>query len=220
MLKAGVVVFPGSNCDHDAFTFLESLGLAASWVWHQSPALGGVDLVFLPGGFSYGDYLRSGAIASLSPVMEAVAGHAALGRPVIGVCNGFQVLLETGLLPGAMRMNQSARFVCRWTTIRKENSVAGPWNGPQVGRALRIPVAHHEGNWYAPPEQLAQIEAGGQVAYRYVDNPNGSTADVAGLVNEAGNVLGMMPHPERAGDGLLGGVDGREVFSALLAAVV
>lgn len=215
MGKAGVVVFPGSNCDRDAYAFLEALGWSVEWVWHREPALGGVDLVFLPGGFSYGDYLRSGAIASHSPVMEAVAGHAAAGKPVIGVCNGFQVLLEANLLPGAMRMNKSARFVCSWVDIRKCESVAGPWSGPETGTTLRIPIAHHEGNWYAPPDELARLEAAGQVAYRYVGNPNGSVGDVAGLVNDAGNVLGMMPHPERAGDPLLGGVDGREVFAAL-----
>lgn len=222
MAEAGVVVFPGSNCDRDAKRFMEDLGWRTRWLWHGNPGVGGVDLVFLPGGFSYGDYLRSGAIARFSPVMDAVAEHAAGGGAVVGVCNGFQVLLEAGLLPGGMRMNDGTRFVCDWTIVRKEPCVDGPWNGPPPGSLLRIPVAHHEGNWYAPPEGLAALRDRGQVAYRYAEgtNPNGSLDDVAGLVSEEGNVLGMMPHPERAGDALLGSADGREVFSGILASAL
>ncbi|MGA3190246.1 MAG: phosphoribosylformylglycinamidine synthase subunit PurQ [Bryobacteraceae bacterium] len=210
-MKIGVVVFPGSNCDHDAwYAFSHTLGQQAEFIWHDSPSLGQVDAVVLPGGFAYGDYLRCGAIAKFSPVMAAVRKFAAEGGPVLGICNGFQILVESGLLPGALLKNRGLKFVCREVTLRVETS----------GQLLRMPVAHGEGCYFAEDRTLDQLEAEGRVVLRYVDNPNGSLRDIAGICNEARNVMGMMPHPERADEALLGSTDGLVILKSLLASVV
>jgi phosphoribosylformylglycinamidine synthase subunit PurQ / glutaminase len=216
----GVVQFPGSCDERDALHACSLLG-EARMIWHEERDLGGVDAVVVPGGFSYGDYLRAGAIARFSPAMEAVAEHAAAGRPVLGICNGFQVLCEAGLLPGALLRNEELRFVCRQVDL-----IAG-FGGPETPQSfkeederLSIPVKHGEGRYWAPEEMLDAIEASGQVAYRYApgQNPNGSARDIAGVRNEAGNVLGLMPHPEHAVDPLTGSTDGLRVFESLIAA--
>ncbi|MDQ6708162.1 MAG: phosphoribosylformylglycinamidine synthase subunit PurQ [Acidobacteriota bacterium] len=207
-MKIGVVVFPGSNCDHDAWYALNhNLGHRAEFIWHDSHTLGSVDAVLLPGGFSYGDYLRCGAIARFSPVMNAVKKFAAEGGRVLGICNGFQILVESGLLPGALMRNTGLQFVCRAIKIRD-----------QQGRALTMPVAHGEGCYYADERTLDELETDGRIAYRYLDNPNGSLRNIAGIYNRERNVLGMMPHPERACDPLMGSCDGRHVFESFLAA--
>jgi phosphoribosylformylglycinamidine synthase I len=204
----GVLQFPGSCDERDAQHACEVAGGEARLVWHEVGDLGGVDAIVVPGGFSYGDYLRAGAIARFSPAMEAVAGFAAAGGPVLGICNGFQVLCEAGLLPGALLLNEELRFVCRQVELLPE--------GPSVDR-LSIPVKHGEGRYWAPDEVLDELERNGQVAYRYApgQNPNGSSRDIAGVRNEAGNVLGLMPHPEHAVDELTGSTDGLEVFRAV-----
>jgi phosphoribosylformylglycinamidine synthase I len=207
----GVLQFPGSCDERDALNACEVVGGAARLIWHEDRDLTGVDGVVVPGGFSYGDYLRAGAIARFSPAMEAVAELAAAGGPVLGICNGFQVLCEAGLLPGALLRNAELRFVCKQADL-----LALP--GPGVdGQVLSIPIKHGEGRYYAPPEMLDRLEANGQVAYRYADghNSNGSVRDIAGVRNERGNVVGLMPHPEHAVDPLTGSTDGRQVFEAL-----
>ncbi|MBS1887420.1 MAG: phosphoribosylformylglycinamidine synthase subunit PurQ [Actinobacteria bacterium] len=214
----GVLQFPGSCDERDALHACEVVGGEARLIWHEERDLGGVDAVVVPGGFSYGDYLRAGAIARFSPAMEAVAAHAAAGGPVLGICNGFQVLCEAGLLPGALLRNADLRFVCRQADLLV---VDGPKTGLSDGfsahQRLSIPVKHGEGRYYAPEEMLDALEARGQVAYRYAEghNPNGSVRDIAGVRNEAGNVVGLMPHPEHAVDPLTGSTDGRAVFKAL-----
>jgi phosphoribosylformylglycinamidine synthase len=225
--RVAVVVFPGSNCDRDAMAAVEAVGGEAVPVWHQSRDLRHCGAVILPGGFSYGDYLRAGAMAAHSPVMKAVRRHAERGGPVLGICNGFQILLEIGVLPGAMLMNRSLRFICHDVYLRVERS-DGPllrWLRP--GQVLRLPIAHKEGNWFATPDDAQWAEARGQVALRYCNaagevvddaNPNGALRSVAGLINPEGNVLGMMPHPERRVSGLLGGDDGRALIRALVEA--
>ena len=228
-MKFGVVVFPGSNCDADAlYAFKDVMGQPAVFLWHKDHDLAGVDCVVLPGGFSYGDYLRSGAIARFSPLMRDVREFADKGGLVLGICNGFQVLLELGLLPGAMLRNKDLKFLCRHVTIRLENDQTRFTRKGRKGQLLNIPIAHFDGNYYAPPETLREIEDRGQVAFRYVDadgratpeaNVNGSLNNIAGLVNARGNVLGMMPHPERAAERLLGSDDGRVIFESLLAAL-
>ena len=204
----GVLQFPGSCDERDALHACGLLG-EARMIWHEERDLGGVDAVVVPGGFSYGDYLRAGAIARFSPAMEAVAEHAAAGRPVLGICNGFQVLCEARLLPGALLLNESLRFVHRQVELTDDR-----------GERLSIPVKHGEGRFWAPEEMLDEIEASGQVAYRYAEgqNPNGSSRDIAGVRNEAGNVVGLMPHPEHAVDELTGSTDGLKVFEALAGA--
>ena len=209
-MKVGVVVFPGSNCDHDTKrVFGEVLGQDATFLWHKDSDLHGAEAIVVPGGFSYGDYLRAGAIARFSPAMEAVAELAASGGPVLGICNGFQVLCEAGLLPGALLLNENLRFVHRQVDLVDDR-----------GQRLSIPVKHGEGRFWAPEQMLDEIEAGGQVAYRYAEgqNPNGSSRDIAGVRNEAGNVLGLMPHPEHAVDELTGSTDGLRVFEGLAGA--
>ncbi len=225
-MKFGVVVFPGSNCDYDTlFVIKDVLRQPASFLWHKNHDLKNVDCVVLPGGFSYGDYLRSGAIAKFSPLMQEVREFAARGGLVLGICNGFQVLLELGLLPGAMLRNKNLKFLCRFVHVRVENA-ATPFTGKAMaGRILRIPIAHFDGNYYAQPEVLRELEKNKQIVFRYVDekgkmtsaaNVNGSAAHIAGIINKKGNVLGMMPHPERASEALLGSRDGLVVFKSLI----
>ncbi len=218
-MKFGIIVFPGSNCDHDAFYAVScNLGQKAEFIWHDSASLGDVDAVILPGGFSYGDYLRCGAIAKFSPVMQAVKRFAADGGLVLGVCNGFQILVESGLLPGALLRNRSLKFVCRDVHLRVETTDSPFTRGTVRGEILRIPVAHGEGCYYADERTLAELEDEDRVAFRYLDNPNGSLADIAGVLSRERNVMGMMPHPERASDALMGSTDGLAVFHSLLQA--
>jgi phosphoribosylformylglycinamidine synthase len=219
-MKFGVIVFPGSNCDHDAFyAVAHNLHQPAEFIWHDSTSLGDVDAVILPGGFSYGDYLRCGAIAKFSPVMSAVKKFAAAGGPVLGVCNGFQILVEAGLLPGALLRNRSLHFVCREVTLRVETTDSPFTNAARKGQQLHVPVAHGEGCYYADERTLDELEAEDRVVFRYLDNPNGSLRDIAGVLNRERNVMGMMPHPERASEALMGSSDGLAVFQSLLQTV-
>ncbi|WP_261663125.1 phosphoribosylformylglycinamidine synthase subunit PurQ [Deinococcus sp. Marseille-Q6407] len=216
-MKTAVIQFPGSNCDTDA---LEAARLllddGAQFVWHTESALPeGTELVFIPGGFSYGDHLRSGAIAARSPIMKAVKAHAEAGGFVLGVCNGFQVLTEAGLLPGALSRNRELHFHCAPVHLTVENADTAFSRAYSKGQVIEIPIAHGEGNYYADAETIGRLETEGRVVFRYQDNPNGSLNDIAGIVNEGGNVLGMMPHPERAVELLLGSEDGRGVFESL-----
>jgi phosphoribosylformylglycinamidine synthase I len=217
-MKFGVVVFPGSNCDHDAwFAVSNNLGQPAEFLWHDDERLGDVDAVILPGGFAYGDYLRCGAIAKFSPVMRAVKRFAAEGGLVIGICNGFQVLVESGLLPGALLRNSGLRFICRPVQVRVETTASPFTSEAQRGDVLTIPIAHNEGCYYADERTLDQLEAEDRVAFRYVKNPNGSMRDIAGILNEGRNVLGLMPHPERATEPLMGSTDGLVIFRSMIA---
>jgi phosphoribosylformylglycinamidine synthase len=215
--RIAVVVFPGSNDDRDAALALTGVGAEPVPVWHAEAELPDVTAVVLPGGFSYGDYLRCGAIARFAPVMDAVRGFAADGGLVLGICNGFQVLCEAGLLPGALRPNASLSFVCRDVPQRVERDDTPFTSRCKRGQRLSIPVKHGEGCYYADDELLAELEANGQIALRYEENPNGSTADIAGVVNEAGTVFGLMPHPEHAVDPLLGSIDGALLLGSLVA---
>ena len=216
-MRFGVIVFPGSNCDHDAlYAVRNNIGQQAEFIWHDSPSLGDVDAVILPGGFAYGDYLRCGAIAKFSPVMQAVKKFAASGGLVLGVCNGFQVLVEAGLLPGALLRNSGLKFICRDVHLRVETT-RSPFTGVcERGEILRLPIAHGEGCYYADERTLDQLEAEDRVAFRYLDNPNGSLRDIAGILSRERNVLGMMPHPERAAEPLMGSSDGLAVFQSML----
>jgi len=216
--RVAVVVFPGSNDDRDAALAVEGLGAEAVLVWHAESELPAVDAVILPGGFSYGDYLRCGAIARFSPVLASVADFAADGGPVLGICNGFQILCEAGLLPGVLRPNRSLRFVCRDVALRVERAAPPFASRCEPGQRLVIPVKHGEGCWFAPPDLLAELDAAGQIVLRYEpgENPNGAIGDVAGVCNAAGNVMGLMPHPEHAVDPLLGSPDGALVLGSLL----
>jgi phosphoribosylformylglycinamidine synthase subunit PurQ / glutaminase len=225
-VKIGVLVFPGSNCDHDCqHVFQDVLGQQVEMIWHKATTVSGLDGIIIPGGFSYGDYLRTGAIARFSPVMNAVKEFAENGGLVMGICNGFQILLEAGLLPGAMLRNRSLRFLCKDVHVRVENA-ATPFTGAcQPGQVLTIPVAHAEGNYYTDPVTLAGLQANAQVVFRYCTsegkvtaeaNPNGSLDNIAGIRNAEGNVLGMMPHPERSAEELLGSADGRLVLMSML----
>jgi phosphoribosylformylglycinamidine synthase subunit PurQ / glutaminase len=220
-MKFGVIVFPGSNCDHDALHAVSAnLGQKADFIWHDSASLGDADAVILPGGFAYGDYLRCGAIAKFSPVMKAVREFAADGGMVLGICNGFQVLVEAGLLPGALIRNRSLRFVCRDVHLRTE-TINSPFTcAAERGEILRVPIAHGEGCYYADDRTLDELEAEDRVVFRYLDNPNGSLRDIAGILNRERNVMGMMPHPERASDPLMGSSDGLVVFQSMLRAAV
>jgi phosphoribosylformylglycinamidine synthase len=216
-MKFGVIVFPGSNCDHDAFYAVSSnLGEKAEFIWHDSAKLGDVDAVILPGGFSYGDYLRCGAIAKFSPVMAAVKRFAADGGLVLGVCNGFQILVEAGLLPGALIRNRGLRFVCRDVHLRTETTNSPFTAAAQKGEILRMPIAHGEGCYYADERTLDELEAEDRVVFRYLDNPNGSLRDIAGVLSRERNVMGMMPHPERATEALMGSSDGLTLFQSLV----
>jgi phosphoribosylformylglycinamidine synthase subunit PurQ / glutaminase len=217
-MKAAVIQFPGSNCDRDmAVAIRDVTGADTSLIWHRESELpAGVDLIAVPGGFSYGDYLRSGAMASRSPVMQAVIEAAGRGVPVLGVCNGFQILTEAGLLPGALMRNASIRFVCRTVKLTVENSQSIFTSQYDAGEEIRIPVAHHDGNYFADDATLDRLEGEGRVAFRYSENVNGSARNIAGIINDAGNVLGMMPHPERMIEAVHGGSDGRRLFEGLI----
>ena len=216
MTRVGVVVFPGSNCDFDARDAFAAMGAETVMLWHQDSDLSEVDLVVLPGGFAHGDYLRTGALARFSPVMEAVAAHAERGGLVVGICNGFQILCEAGMLPGALRKNRGLKFLCKWVTLRVDNATTAFTSRATEGQLLRIPINHFEGNWYAEPEVLARLQANNQIVLRYAENPNGSLDDAAGICNERGNVFGLMPHPERACEALLGSEDGVVLLGSLL----
>jgi phosphoribosylformylglycinamidine synthase len=219
MARIGVVVFPGSNCEHDAALAVRRLGATAELVWHGQTSVSGFDALVLPGGFAHGDYVRPGAIARFSPVMEPVSRFAADGGPVVGICNGFQVLCEAGLLPGALQKNRGLRFLCTTVTVRVESARSVLTNGLSAGTELRIPVNHFEGNYTCDEATAAELQAEGRVVLRYVDNPNGSIDDIAGVCSKGGNVVGLMPHPERASDPLLGSDDGNVLLRALLAAL-
>ncbi|GAA0470410.1 phosphoribosylformylglycinamidine synthase subunit PurQ [Alkalibacillus silvisoli] len=216
-MKFAVIVFPGSNCDMDLFHAIEAgLKEEVDYVFHTETNLENYDAVLLPGGFSYGDYLRSGAIASFSNVMESVKQFAESGKPVLGICNGFQVLLETGLLPGAMKRNEALKFICRPVELTVENNETFFTTSYDLHAKVNVPIAHAEGNYECDQETLKRLEQNNQIVFRYVNNPNGSVSDIAGIVNEKGNVLGMMPHPERAVDEILGSADGLKLFQSML----
>jgi phosphoribosylformylglycinamidine synthase len=228
-MKFGIVVFPGSNCDHDAYHVTKHvLGQDAEFLWHKDTDLKGADVLILPGGFSYGDYLRTGAIARFSPIMPHVQAFAAKGGPVLGICNGFQILLEAGLIPGAMLRNRSVKFVCAHVHIRIEQTDTPFTCAGRKGQVLRIPIAHGEGNYFATPDVLARLEANRQVIFRYTTaqgevtddaNPNGAINGIAGLCNEARNVVGLMPHPERASESALGSADGLVILESVVQTV-
>ena len=217
-MRAAVIQFPGSNCDRDiAVAICDITGADTSLVWHRESVLPtGLDLIAIPGGFSYGDYLRSGAMAARSPVMQAVIAAAGRGVPVLGVCNGFQILTEAGLLPGALMRNAGIRFVCRTVSLTVENSQSMFTSGYSAGEKIHIPVAHHDGNFFADDATLDRLEGEGRVAFRYAEPVNGSARNIAGVLNDAGNVLGMMPHPERMIEAMQGGSDGRRLFEGLI----
>lgn len=219
-MKTAVIVFPGSNCDRDAKTALkQATGQDPAMVWHKDGTIpDGTDLVMVPGGFSYGDYLRCGAMAANSPVIQQLKTHAAGGGYVLGVCNGFQILCETGLLPGALIRNSGLEFVCKPQALKIENADSAFTSGYSGQTEISIPVAHHDGNYVADPATLDQLEGEGRVAFRYIGNPNGAARDIAGILSENGRVLGMMPHPERAIGGHEGGTDGVAMFESLLSA--
>ena len=218
-MKFGVVVFPGSNCDHDAFYAVTiNLGHQAEFLWHDSESLGNCDAIIVPGGFSYGDYLRCGAIAKFSPVLKSIRKFAADGGLVLGVCNGFQILTEAGLLPGALVRNAGLRFICRNLGVRVETTNSPFTNASQKGAVLHMPIAHGEGCFTADQRTLDELEAEDRVVLRYVDNPNGSQRGIAGILSKERNVMGLMPHPERACDPLVGGVDGLAIFQSMLSA--
>lgn len=225
-LKFGVVVFPGSNCDHDAYYVLKQIfDQDTRFLWHKDTSLNGVDVVVLPGGFSYGDYLRCGAIARFSPIMKEVLAFARDGGIVLGICNGFQILCEAGLLPGALLRNECLTFVCKFVDLRVDNIHTRFTSDCRENEVLHIPIAHGEGNYFADDQTLQQLEANGQILFRYCEpdgsvtsetNPNGSIRNIAGIINEWGNVMGMMPHPERASDPILGYTDGQKIFSSVI----
>jgi len=228
-MKFGIVKFPGSNSDEDAFLAVEQvLGQEGVWLWHKDHDLRGADVIILPGGFSYGDYLRAGAIARFSPIMREVVAHADRGGPVIGICNGFQIACDAGLLPGALLRNQSLQFVSELVRVRVENSETRFTNQYAPGQILRMPIAHGEGRYVADEATLDRLEQNGQVVFRYVNvagdvdpahDPNGSSRGIAGIVNDRGNVLGLMPHPERAAESVVGSADGVALFESVLSHV-
>ncbi len=214
--RSAVITFPGSNCDRDMAVALEQVsGSAPVRVWHGDASLpDGLDFIALPGGFSYGDYLRSGAMAARSPIMQAVVAAAERGVPVLGVCNGFQVLTEAGLLPGALMRNAGQNFICRTVALTVENNQSLFTSGYEAGQTIHIPIAHHDGNFFADNETLRRLQGEGRIAFRYAESVNGSCDDIAGILNQAGNVLGMMPHPERMIEPAHGGTDGRGLFES------
>ena len=215
--RIGVVLFPGSNCEHDAVEAIRQLGGDADLLWHGDDTVDGFDAVIVPGGFAHGDYLRPGAIARFSPIMGAVQAFAAGGGPVVGICNGFQVLTEAGLLPGALQKNRGLKFVCATTTLRVDSSNSVLTSQLEVGTTVRVPINHFEGNYTCSPDTLAELQGDDRIVLRYVDNPNGSVDDIAGITNAGRNVVGLMPHPERAISDLLGSADGRPLLQSLLA---
>jgi phosphoribosylformylglycinamidine synthase subunit PurQ / glutaminase len=226
-MKSAIVIFPGSNCDRDACTVLALTGLKPQKVWHGDSALPRCDLVVIPGGFSYGDYLRSGAMAAHSPIMREVIAHARRGGLTLGICNGFQILTEAGLLPGTLMRNAKLRFLCREVFLRVENNATAFTSAYDQWQVINVPIAHHDGNYFADAETLKALNGNGQVAFRYCDakgnitgsgNPNGSVEAIAGVYNREKNILGMMPHPERHSDAATGGIDGRALFESLLVA--
>ncbi|OQY39590.1 MAG: phosphoribosylformylglycinamidine synthase I [Candidatus Cloacimonetes bacterium 4572_65] len=223
-MRINVITFPGSNCDHDAYHIFEVRGHQVDFVWHKDEELKSPDLVIVPGGFSYGDYLRCGAIAKVSPIMQAVKVFANGGGHVMGICNGFQILTEAGLLPGALMMNESLRFICKHQFITAVNGDSAFTNGIKAGTALDIPIAHKEGNYFIDEDGLKELKANNQIAFKYCDengvidskfNPNGSIDNIAGVLNREKNVLGMMPHPERAGEDVVVSQDGKAIFEAI-----
>ena len=225
-MKCGVVTFPGSNCDRDCFHILNDIfGLDTHWVWHKETSLDAFDLIVLPGGFSYGDYLRPGSIAQFSPIMKGVVDFANSGGRVLGICNGFQILVESGLLPGALLDNKTQKFICRYLNVRVDNADTGFTAACEPNEVLHLPVAHAQGSYYADPDTLKRLEDENRILFRYCDengeltdaaNPNGSVANIAGILNEAGNVMGMMPHPERSADPLWAEQDGRRIFQSMV----
>ncbi len=225
-MKFGIVVFPGSNCDHDCYHIVKHvLGQEAEYIWHKGTEIKGFDCLILPGGFSYGDYLRTGAIAKFSPVMKAVKEFAEAGGLVIGICNGFQILVEAGLLPGALMRNRDLKFICEDRYLRVESNGTPFTRLYKKGEVVKIPIAHADGNYFADEETLKRLQDNGQIIFRYCDadgdaseaaNPNGSLLNIAGICNEKGNVLGMMPHPERCAEEILGNSDGKRVFESLI----
>lgn len=219
-MKAAVIVFPGSNCDRDLAVAFKAAGAEVEMVWHKDTALpAGVDIVGVPGGFSFGDYLRCGAIAANAPIIGALKYHADKGGYVMGICNGFQVLTETGLLPGALLRNAGLKYICKTVGLKVETSQSAYTEGYNAGDVIDVPIAHHDGNYFADAATLDTLEAEDRVAFRYTDNPNGSQRDIAGILSENRRVLGMMPHPERAADSGHGGTDGQALFRALLGAL-
>ncbi|MBW4960807.1 phosphoribosylformylglycinamidine synthase subunit PurQ [Sulfitobacter sp. CW3] len=220
-MHAAVIVFPGSNCDRDLAVAFEAAGAKVSMVWHKDTELpAGVDIVGVPGGFSYGDYLRCGAIAANSPICREVATHAERGGYVMGICNGFQVLTETGLLPGALLRNAGLKYICKTVGLKVATSDSDFTSGYNAGAVINIPIAHHDGNYYADADTIAELQAEDRVAFTYEDNPNGAQADIAGILSANRRVLGMMPHPERMADPVHGGTDGVALFRALTGALV
>lgn len=224
ILKSAVIVFPGSNCDHDMYQTLKMLGHDVQYIWHKNPDIDDFDLVVLPGGFSYGDYLRAGAIAHFSPIMQEIVRFAHKGKFLMGICNGFQILTETGLLPGALLKNQNLRFLCQQVYLRVENYQTYFTRSIPQNTILKVPIAHGEGNYFIDDTGLNELKANQQIVFRYVDknhntvpeaNPNGSLDNIAGIINKEGNILGMMPHPERAAETILGSSDGRLIFESL-----
>jgi len=228
-MKFGVLVFPGSNCDHDTYHVIAEIAhQPVTFLWHDSEDLGDVDAVLVPGGFAYGDYLRTGAIAHFSPVMQSVKRFAAAGGLVLGICNGFQILTESGLLPGALMRNAGLKYICKQVHLRTETADSPFTNQLKRGEVLQIPIGHMEGNYFCTPEELARLEAEDRIAFRYSTaagditseaNPNGSLSNIAGILNENRNVLGMMPHPDRSSEALLGSADGWKIFHSMMAAL-
>jgi phosphoribosylformylglycinamidine synthase I len=220
-MKFGVVIFPGSNCEHDCYYVIESvLGKPVEYIWHQDTSVKGFDAIILPGGFAYGDYLRTGALAKFSPVMNAIADFAKKGGLVFGICNGFQILTEAGLLPGALLRNVGLKYLCRFEYLRTDTTDTPFTNLMTKGQLLHIPIGHGDGNFFADAETLKRIEDNGQVVFRYETNPNGSLNSIAGIVNEQRNVLGMMPHPDRSSEEILGSTDGKLIFESMVNALV
>ncbi|HYY68460.1 MAG TPA: phosphoribosylformylglycinamidine synthase subunit PurQ [Terriglobales bacterium] len=220
-MRFGVITFPGSNCDHDAYYAIQAtLGQPATFLWHESHDLEDCDVVIIPGGFAYGDYLRTGAIARFSPIMESVTRFAGEGGLVLGICNGFQILCEAGLLPGALMRNAGLKFICKPVQVRVETTDTPFTNACQKGELLTIPIAHMEGNYFCEEQTLADLRRDERIVFRYVENPNGSLDNIAGICNPGRNVLGLMPHPERASEALLGSRDGLKVFQSLVGAAV
>jgi phosphoribosylformylglycinamidine synthase len=219
-MKFGVVIFPGSNCDNDCYYAIKTVtGKPVEFIWHQDTSVKGFDAVILPGGFAYGDYLRTGALAKFSPVMQAVREFADKGGLVIGICNGFQILTEAGMLPGALMRNSNMKYICKFLQLRTETTDTPFTNQLTKGQVLNVPIGHGEGNYFADEDTLKELEDNGQVAFRYLENPNGSIHDIAGIVNKGRNVLGMMPHPDRSSEQILGSTDGKLIFESMVNAL-